>query len=162
MPIGLATSQTSASLDESDRLGLIKKIIVRVCARDEKLDPHLAGNFISRAKNNGWPRPQEEIARGRSVSPLRAGTSRLECHGLRRSCSPRRFNSFPRSDDVRDKWRAKVRHLMVDEFQDTNRLAVRARQPACQRPAAKCLCRGRRRPEHLRLARRRSFEHPGI
>jgi ATP-dependent DNA helicase UvrD/PcrA len=26
------------------------------------------------------------------------------------------------SDEVRDKWRAKVRHLLVDEFQDTNRL----------------------------------------
>lgn len=39
--------------DESDQLALIKKIITRVCARDEKLGAQLATNLISKAKNNG-------------------------------------------------------------------------------------------------------------
>src|SRR5438105_4050910 len=40
--------------DESDQLGLIRKIITRTAAKDEKLDPNIAKNAISRAKNNGW------------------------------------------------------------------------------------------------------------
>src|SRR5437868_6681903 len=46
--------------DESDQLGLIRKIITRTAARDEKLDPHLAKNLISKAKNNGWSAPEDE------------------------------------------------------------------------------------------------------
>src|SRR6201995_2894617 len=39
--------------DEGDQLGLIKKIITRTAARDEKLDPNVARGAISRAKNGG-------------------------------------------------------------------------------------------------------------
>jgi superfamily I DNA/RNA helicase len=48
--------------DEGDQMGLIKKIIVRTAAQDEKLDANLAKNLISKAKNNGWrePAPGEE------------------------------------------------------------------------------------------------------
>ncbi|MBV9491182.1 MAG: UvrD-helicase domain-containing protein, partial [Verrucomicrobia bacterium] len=40
--------------DEGDQLGLIKKILNRISARDEKLDPGVARNFISKAKNQHW------------------------------------------------------------------------------------------------------------
>ena len=50
--------------DESDQLGLIKKIISRVSARDEKLDPHLAANLISKAKNNAWTETEGETLLG--------------------------------------------------------------------------------------------------
>jgi DNA helicase-2/ATP-dependent DNA helicase PcrA len=43
---------------ESDQIGLIKKIITRTAAKDEKLDPNLAKNLISKAKNNGWSAPE--------------------------------------------------------------------------------------------------------
>src|SRR5207244_6392765 len=46
--------------DESDQLGLIKKIITRTAAKDEKLDPNLAKNLISKAKNNGSAAPKDE------------------------------------------------------------------------------------------------------
>ncbi len=46
--------------DESDTNGLIKKIITRTAAADEKLDPGLAKNLISKAKNNGWRAPDDE------------------------------------------------------------------------------------------------------
>ena len=39
--------------DESDQLGLIRKIVTRLAAATEKLDPQLAKNFISKAKNQG-------------------------------------------------------------------------------------------------------------
>src|SRR3954449_11691569 len=46
--------------DEGDQLGLIKKLITRTAARDEKLDPNVAKALISKGKNN---------ARGSSNNP---------------------------------------------------------------------------------------------
>ncbi|MDQ6624273.1 MAG: UvrD-helicase domain-containing protein, partial [Verrucomicrobiota bacterium] len=46
--------------DEGDQLGLIKKIITRTAARDEKLDAQVAQAAISKAKNNGWAPPADE------------------------------------------------------------------------------------------------------
>ena len=46
--------------DEGDQMGLIKKIITRTAARDEKLDPNVAKNLISKAKNNGWRAPEDD------------------------------------------------------------------------------------------------------
>jgi ATP-dependent exoDNAse (exonuclease V) beta subunit len=46
--------------DEGDQMGLIKKIITRVAARDEKLDPNVAKSLISKAKNNGWREPEDD------------------------------------------------------------------------------------------------------
>ncbi len=43
-----------AIYDEGDQLGLIRKIISRISAKNEKLDPQLARNLISRAKNQHW------------------------------------------------------------------------------------------------------------
>ena len=40
--------------DEGDQMGMLKKIITRTAAKDEKLDPNVAKNLISKAKNNGW------------------------------------------------------------------------------------------------------------
>jgi DNA helicase II / ATP-dependent DNA helicase PcrA len=41
--------------DEGDQLGLIRKIIARISAKNEKLDPNQAKNLISKAKNiNPW------------------------------------------------------------------------------------------------------------
>ena len=107
--------------DEGDQLGLIKKIINRVSARDEKLDPHLAKNFISKAKNNGWTARDEETLTGavyrRYEQELRA-LNAMDFDDL----LVQAVRLLSESDEVRDKWRARVRHLLVDEFQDTNRL----------------------------------------
>jgi DNA helicase II / ATP-dependent DNA helicase PcrA len=46
--------------DEGDQMGLIKKVINRVTAKDEKIDPALAKNMISKAKNNGWAPPEND------------------------------------------------------------------------------------------------------
>jgi len=108
-------------VDEGDQLGLIKKIINRVSARDEKLDPHLVKNFISKAKNNGWTARDEETLTGavygRYEQKLRA-LNAMDFDDL----LVQAVRLLSESDEVRDKWRAKVRHLLVDEFQDTNRL----------------------------------------
>jgi DNA helicase-2/ATP-dependent DNA helicase PcrA len=109
--------------DEDDQLGLIKKIITRVSARDEKLDPHLARSLISRAKNNGWAARDEESLSGavyrRYEKELRA-LNAMDFDDL----LAKAVQLLSEADEVRDKWRAKVRHLLVDEFQDTNRLQL--------------------------------------
>ena len=48
--------------DEGDTTGLIKKIITRTAAKDEKLEANVAKSLISKAKGNGWSevRPGEE------------------------------------------------------------------------------------------------------
>ncbi len=111
--------------DEGDQTGLIKKVINRVTARDEKLDPGLAKAMISKAKNNGWAAPKDEetiigavYARyERELKALNAmdfddllvqAVKLLEEHPL-----------------VRDKWRSRFQHMLVDEFQDTNGLQLR-------------------------------------
>ncbi|MEI8311772.1 MAG: UvrD-helicase domain-containing protein, partial [Verrucomicrobiota bacterium] len=45
--------------DQGDQLGLIKKVINRVTSHDEKVDPGLAQNMISKGKNNGWNANEE-------------------------------------------------------------------------------------------------------
>ncbi len=110
--------------DEGDQMGLIKKIITRAAASDEKLDPNLAKNLISKAKNNGWAAPEDEETLIGSVyrrynQELRA-LNAMDFDDLLIQ-AVRLLNDHP---EVREKWRARVKYLMVDEFQDTNRLQL--------------------------------------
>ncbi len=111
--------------DEGDQMGLIKKIITRVSAKDEKLDPNLAKNLISKAKNNGWSAPRE------------GETSLIGAVFTRYQEELKTLNAVDFDDlllltvkllqehpEVREMWQKKYRFLMVDEFQDTNRLQL--------------------------------------
>ena len=110
--------------DEGDQLGLIKKVINRVTAKDETLDPGLAKNLISKAKNNGWSAPQDDetvigavYARyNRDLLSLNA----MDFDDLLVK-AVQLLNEHP---DVRDKWRSRYSQMLVDEFQDTNRLQL--------------------------------------
>src|SRR3984893_15871046 len=106
--------------DESDQLGLIRKIIPRLAAVNEKLDPNLARSYISKVKNERrkildsdlslesavFQRYQEELKLFNAVDfdDLLILTVRL-------------LDEFP---DVRTKWANRFEFIMVDEFQDTN------------------------------------------
>ncbi len=110
--------------DEGDQLGLIKKIITRVTSKDEKLDPNLAKNLISKAKNNAWSPPEnEETVIGavylRYMQELRA-LNAMDFDDLLVQ-AVKLLANFPH---VREKWAARARHFLVDEFQDTNRLQL--------------------------------------
>jgi superfamily I DNA/RNA helicase len=113
--------------DEGDQLGLIKKIITRTAARDEKLDPHLAKNLISKAKNNGWREP----APGEERTLVAAVFARYQSE--LKTLNAVDFDDLlllavqllEEHEDVRRSWRDRYRYLMVDEFQDTNRLQLR-------------------------------------
>ena len=64
----LGYKQNFTIYDEGDSSGLIKKIITRTAARDEKLDPNVAKSLISKAKNNGWEAPPGMNRRSRARS----------------------------------------------------------------------------------------------
>jgi superfamily I DNA/RNA helicase len=115
-----------AIYDEGDQLGLIRKIISRISAKNEKLDPQLARNLISRAKNQHWKlaesatnnsllaavfdRYQEELKAANAVDfdDLLILTVRL----------------LEANPVVTNKWQERFQYLMIDEFQDTNRLQL--------------------------------------
>jgi superfamily I DNA/RNA helicase len=110
--------------DESDQSGLIKKIITRTAARDEKLDPGLAKNLISKAKNRGWREPEDDktligavFARyNQELKNLNA----VDFDDLL-LLAVKLLSEHP---DVRARWQGRFQYLMVDEFQDTNRLQL--------------------------------------
>ncbi len=112
--------------DEGDTTGLIKKIITRTAAKDEKLDPNVAKSLISKAKNNGW----REVTPGQEQSLAAAVFAKYQQE-------LKTMNAVDFDDllllavklltehaVVREKWQRRFGYLMVDEFQDTNRLQL--------------------------------------
>ncbi len=112
--------------DEGDTTGLIKKIITRTAAKDEKLEPNVAKALISKAKNSGW----REVSPGDEQTLAGAVFARYQAE-------LKTLNAVDFDDllllavkllsehaVVREKWQRKFRYLMVDEFQDTNRLQL--------------------------------------
>lgn len=113
--------------DEGDTTGLIKKIITRTAARDEKLDPGVAKALISRAKNNGWrePSPGDE----KSLAGAVFARYQTELKALNAvdfdDLLLLSVQLLEEHEEVRDQWQQRFQYLMVDEFQDTNSLQLR-------------------------------------
>ncbi|HEY0793589.1 MAG TPA: UvrD-helicase domain-containing protein [Chthoniobacterales bacterium] len=113
--------------DEGDQLGLIKKLIGRISARDEKLDPTAAKNFISKAKNQHW-KIVEPDGDGSTLAAAVFHRYQRELKNLNALdfddlliLAVRILDEYP---EVLGKWQAKYGFVMVDEFQDTNRLQL--------------------------------------
>jgi DNA helicase-2/ATP-dependent DNA helicase PcrA len=121
----LGYKRTFSIYDEGDQLGLIKKIITRTAARDEKLEPNVAKNLISKAKNNGWSAPpaDETALIGAVFARYQAELKTLNAVDFD-DLLLLTVKLLNEHDEVRDKWRQRFRYLMVDEFQDTNRLQL--------------------------------------
>ncbi len=110
--------------DEGDQLGLIKKIITRTAAKDEKLDPNVAKASISKAKNNGWAPPRDdETLLGAVFARYRDDlkTANAVDFDDLLLLTVQLLSEHP---DVQQRWRERFRYLMIDEFQDTNRLQL--------------------------------------
>ena len=129
--------------DESEQLGVIKKILSRISAEGEKIDPAAILTLLSRYRN--------QVGQASSLSPF-SGTKRLETGRMPvplfddssaaamaehvrsryettlRACNAVDFDDlilltlrlFKEHPDALKACRAKHRYVMVDEYQDTN------------------------------------------
>jgi DNA helicase II / ATP-dependent DNA helicase PcrA len=110
--------------DESDQLGLLRKIITRLTSQNEKLDPAAASRFISKTKNQRL-----------SVTASDASLQSALFHRYQEALKT--YNAVDFDDllvlavqllaefpDVREHWQQKYEFSMVDEFQDTTRLQL--------------------------------------
>ncbi len=106
--------------DDSDQLGLIRKIVPRLAAANEKLDPNQARSFISKAKNQRRKilpsTPTLESALFHRYQEELKTLNAVDFDDLL-ILAVRLLDEFP---DVRAKWTDRFEYIMVDEFQDTN------------------------------------------
>ncbi|HET6408944.1 MAG TPA: UvrD-helicase domain-containing protein, partial [Chthoniobacteraceae bacterium] len=110
--------------DEGDQMGLIKKIITRTAAQDEKLDPNVAKNLISKAKNHSWSAsPDEQTLIGAVYARYQAELKTLNAVDFD-DLLLLTVKLLAEHVDVRERWQRRFHYLMVDEFQDTNRLQL--------------------------------------
>ncbi len=110
--------------DESEQTGLIKKIIARTAARDEKLDPQVAKSLISKAKNLGRDcDPNEESLAGAVFARYQRDLKNLNAVDFDDLLllTVKLLREHP---DAQAHWKARFSQIMVDEFQDTNRLQL--------------------------------------
>src|SRR5688572_27597357 len=102
--------------DEGDQMGLIKKLINRTAAKDEKLDPNAAKNLISKAKNNSWTaRPDEQTLLGAVYLRYQAELKTLNAVDFD-DLLLLTVQLLAEHPDVRERWQRKFHYLMIDEF----------------------------------------------
>ena len=109
--------------DEGDQLGLIKKLITRTAARDEKLDPNIAKAMISKVKNSSQSDVLGDTLIGEVARRYDAELKRLNAVDFD-DLLVLTVRLLREHEAVRARWREKFRYLMIDEFQDTNRLQL--------------------------------------
>ena len=100
---------------------------------------------------------------GADLRAVRRGAEARERGGLRRHPAPGALDCSTRrsTPDVRERYAQRCQHLLVDEYQDTNRPQYLLDQGADLGPPQR-LRRRRRGPVDLRVPRRRDPQHPRL
>ena len=113
--------------DEDDRQGLIKQAMKQLHITDKQIKPRAVSSVISGAKNElispaefeetaTYPF-QKEVAKIYTLyETMRKEAGALDFDDLLIE-TVRLFNEHP---DVRKKWRSQFKHILIDEYQDTN------------------------------------------
>ncbi len=113
--------------DQGDCLGTIRAIITRTAAKNEKLDPNAAQSTISKLKND--PRiaaggmPKEDTLVGAVFNRYQAELRRMNAVDFD-DLLLLAVRILRENPAAREKWNNRFHYLMVDEFQDTNRLQL--------------------------------------
>ena len=117
-------------LDSQDQLAAIKRLLKGMNVDEERFPPREVQYFINGQKEEGV-RAARRAARRREHAALRRALRRL-----RRAVPARGRAGFPelllrsyellsRNEILREHYASRFRHILVDEFQDTNRLQYR-------------------------------------
>ncbi len=117
-------------LDSQDQLALIKRLMKQLNIDDERYPPRQAQWFINTAKDEGKRAkdvdPYDEFSR-RMAEFYAAYDMQCQREGVVDFAELllRSYELLARNEVLRDHYRARFRHILVDEFQDTNRLQYR-------------------------------------
>lgn len=113
--------------DEDDRQGLIKQAMKQISLTDKQIKPRAVSSMISNAKNElqspddfeasaSYPM-QREVAKVYALyETMRKEAGALDFDDLLIE-TVRLFQERP---DIRQKWQSHFKHILIDEYQDTN------------------------------------------
>ncbi|MBP6020922.1 MAG: UvrD-helicase domain-containing protein [Burkholderiaceae bacterium] len=122
--------QTFQILDSADQLASIKRLIKGAGIDDEKFPPRDVQRFINGAKENG-ERPADVDAydpfRRRMVDIYQLYQDQCEREGVVDFAELllRAYELLQRNAPIREHYQRRFKHILVDEFQDTNTLQYR-------------------------------------
>lgn len=113
--------------DEDDRRGLVKQVMKRLSISDNEIKPRAAVSAISSAKNEMVsPRQYDDLAK----APFQKNVSKIykRYEELRKAAGALDFddlllevvNLLRDNPKVRSKWQKTFKHILIDEYQDTN------------------------------------------
>jgi DNA helicase II / ATP-dependent DNA helicase PcrA len=109
---------------DSEQTGLMRRVLVKCAAKGEKIDAGMALGLISRQKNKGVPASDDPEALVNIAAKEYARQLKLlnavDFDDLL-LLAEKLLREFP---EVQAKWNARYDQVMVDEFQDTNRLQM--------------------------------------
>ena len=113
--------------DEDDRQGLIKQAMKQLSIADKQIKPRAVSSAISNAKNELLS--PEEYALS-SHYPFQQAVAKIyaQYEKMRMQAGALDFDDllietvrlFRDNPEVRRKWRAQFKHILIDEYQDTN------------------------------------------
>src|SRR4051812_9364317 len=117
-------------LDSQDQQAAIKRVLRAMNADEDKFPPRQVQFFINAAKEEGRRPGQVEVYdefSRRSVEFYAAYEEQCQREGVVDFAELllRTFELLSRNEVLRQHYQARFRHILVDEFQDTNRLQYR-------------------------------------
>ncbi len=122
-----ALPQTFQILDSADQLSAVKRLLKRLNVDDEKFPPKQLVYFINSAKDQGL-RAQDVEANDeynrKFVELYEAYDEQCQREGVVDFAELllRSYELLSRNQPLREHYQARFRHILVDEFQDTNDL----------------------------------------
>jgi DNA helicase-2/ATP-dependent DNA helicase PcrA len=113
--------------DEDDRQGLIKQAMKQLSIADKQIKPRAVSSAISNAKNE-MKSPEDFAAEANYPFQKEVAKIYAAYEKMRREAGALDFDDllietvrlFREQPDVRAKWRAQFKHILIDEYQDTN------------------------------------------
>jgi len=114
-------------LDSQDQLSLVKRLLKTLNVDEERFPPRQVQWFIASAKEEGLRAPQVEAhdeftRRMRDIYAAYDEQCNREGVVDFAELLLRTYELLAKNEALREHYRARFRHILVDEFQDTNRL----------------------------------------
>ena len=114
-------------LDVSDQLALVKRLMKILNVDEERFPPRDVQHFINVQKEAGFrPHAVEawDVATRRRVEIYQAYENQCQREGVVdfSELMLRSYELLSRNEPIRQHYQARFQHILIDEFQDTNRL----------------------------------------